>query len=809
MSQAEDLLNSLSETVIEHKHQVPDSDTYFIIDPYTRQIENTNYKKTVLMRGDHNSERFTFELPRYVDGHDMSLCNRVIVHFDNVGDSIENINSDVAYTDDLRLNPDNPETVICSWLIRREATQIVGILSFSLQYLCVEEDEITYEWNTDSCDDIEVRKSKQNGEAAITKYTNVLEQWRSQLFGSADSVIANITAEGQTQLNNITAEGESRVSAITTEGKTQLDSITAEGQSQVAAVKETSATEQEAIETKGSETLASIPEDYTEVYNMANEAMRTKADGVVLEAEGNAITLTDASDDYLRGLNLYGNTTQVTTTGAQLLDIPDAESKTDRGLTQVIADGVCLVSGTANNTASFNLTLAGAYSSTATLFTLDAGTYTATDCILSTYDGTTRTAYTNTFTLTSPIDITWVSTRSYGATEVVYEVTHPMLNSGGTTLPWEPYTGGVASPNPDYPQDLVSIENPTTYIYGKNLFPIQETSSYGITATPQADGSLLYEGTATGSMWAVYQDCPLHESTTYTITVLTSNKTEKGSIVQLFDKFDAIVNTWHIDKDEYTQTFEGEAGGKVRWSIGVEPGDVVSTSVKLMVNVGDTAMEWEPYVAEQVFAIPHVIPGIPVTSGGNYTDSDGQQWVCDEVDFERGVYIQRCETRSYDGSDIGWTLGERDESTGTVGIFYIGIPNSKNNGAAVCSHFPWGQNANVHSNLFDTYHRQVRFNAVDFNYGVDDWKAQLVKWHQNGTPLTVTVQLSEPIETPLSEAEIKAYKALKTNYPNTTIFNDSGAQMKVKYNADTKIYISKTVEAGVSDAVEDVLNDAY
>ena len=33
---------------------------------------------------------------------------------------------------------------------------------------------------------------------------------------------------------------------------------------------------------------------------------------------------------------------------------------------------------------------------------------------------------------------------------------------------------------------------------------------------------------------------------------------------------------------------------------------------------------------------PNGLPGIPVTSGGNYTDSTGQHWVCDEVDLERG-----------------------------------------------------------------------------------------------------------------------------------------------------------------------------
>lgn len=38
---------------------------------------------------------------------------------------------------------------------------------------------------------------------------------------------------------------------------------------------------------------------------------------------------------------------------------------------------------------------------------------------------------------------------------------------------------------------------------------------------------------------------------------------------------------------------------------------------------------------------PNGLPGIPVTSGGSYTDQSGQQWVCDEVDLERGVKVQR------------------------------------------------------------------------------------------------------------------------------------------------------------------------
>ena len=43
---------------------------------------------------------------------------------------------------------------------------------------------------------------------------------------------------------------------------------------------------------------------------------------------------------------------------------------------------------------------------------------------------------------------------------------------------------------------------------------------------------------------------------------------------------------------------------------------------------------YSPY-REQLLTLPtpNGLPGIPVTSGGNYTDENGQQWICDEVDL--------------------------------------------------------------------------------------------------------------------------------------------------------------------------------
>ena len=68
-------------------------------------------------------------------------------------------------------------------------------------------------------------------------------------------------------------------------------------------------------------------------------------------------------------------------------------------------------------------------------------------------------------------------------------------------------------------------------------------------------------------------------------------------------------------------------------------------------ELGTTATAYSPY-REQLLTLPtpNGLPGIPVTSGGNYTDSTGQQWICDEVDLERGVRVQRIDKSAFDAT---------------------------------------------------------------------------------------------------------------------------------------------------------------
>lgn len=73
----------------------------------------------------------------------------------------------------------------------------------------------------------------------------------------------------------------------------------------------------------------------------------------------------------------------------------------------------------------------------------------------------------------------------------------------------------------------------------------------------------------------------------------------------------------------------------------------------ITVTIGDGADERQTITLQT----PNGLPGIPVTSGGNYTDPGGQQWVCDEVDLERGVKVQRVDKAAFDNTK---TLAEQN-----------------------------------------------------------------------------------------------------------------------------------------------------
>lgn len=171
---------------MKHIHSVYDTDSHFSISPITRAIKNESSKKTTVMQYDHNSERFTFEMPREIEGHDMTLCNRVKLHYINVASDKSGQSKSFYVIDDLQISQEDESVVICSWLISRNATMYAGSLNFLLCFECLsDEGDVTYAWNTDIFKGISVSNGIFNDvEEVIEPYNDVLVQWKNDIYNT-------------------------------------------------------------------------------------------------------------------------------------------------------------------------------------------------------------------------------------------------------------------------------------------------------------------------------------------------------------------------------------------------------------------------------------------------------------------------------------------------------------------------------------------------------------------------------------------------------------------------------------------------
>ena len=176
-------MDVLTERVVKlsHIHDVYDTDNKFIVDGVSRSIKNASTSKTMVMQFDHNSEVFTFEVPRYIEGHDMSECNRVEVHYLNIDTVTKQENEGIYLVNDLTVNADDENKLTCSWLISQSATQLVGNLNFLLRFICLTDDVIDYVWNTAIFSGIYVSKGIYNSDIVAEQYIDTIKAWENRL----------------------------------------------------------------------------------------------------------------------------------------------------------------------------------------------------------------------------------------------------------------------------------------------------------------------------------------------------------------------------------------------------------------------------------------------------------------------------------------------------------------------------------------------------------------------------------------------------------------------------------------------------
>ena len=794
-----------------HTDIVIDSDAYFEIDPITRSIKNMTPSKISVMQNDHNSERFTFSIPRYVEGHDMMTSDKVEVHYINVDSTTKEQTTGIYEMPDLKIESGDTEKVTCSWLLSHNATKYAGKLTFLVRFVCFVGDttEIDYAWNTAIFDGISVGQGLDVSDETLDEYADIIEAWKKELEAQIHVWIDDsVASQGDLQQIQTNKENIETLTADQNELKTRVDNLLASETEDGELIDVRVGYDGKTYDTAGEavrEQIKDLNKKHTEDIERItlSEADIDELQGamIVSTVEGESIHVTDSAKARFKGLKLFGKTNQKRSSGKN--KIPAKYSISSEGTTNGVSykvneDGTITLNGTSTTATTITII------NPAAAFSLESG---KEYCLGGSPSGASGTKYymilqttdyltsinnvTTPKTFTAPEQSWYLYIRIESGITLNNVVFKPQIEEGSSATEYEPPSGGIVTPTPDTPSDMNNIcadGSAEVGVYGKNLLPIKVTkpSTYaGITYTPQDNGTITVNGTANSDEDSVFhfvhKDNPLTlKKGTYYIS-----GSEGGSETTYRILIYAVDWTLLAENTDTPKSFTLDKDTDVFVYIWVARGLTIDKTFKPMIST--TIADFEPYKEPQTIQVTteNGLPGIPVTTGGNYTDADGQQWVCDEIDLARGVCVQKIGTVELDAStdEYWYTIN----ATGGV-LFAYAIQNAIANGSSkslLCSHYipTISETYNKTSNGCYFYDKTFRVSHLGIET-IDDFKDWL-----SDNPIQVKYILAEPIETPLTDEEIEACKALHTNRLTTTIFNDENAWMSADYVADAKTYI--------------------
>lgn len=193
----------------------------------------------------------------------------------------------------------------------------------------------------------------------------------------------------------------------------------------------------------------------------------------------------DSDNGKIQDMMLYGKSEQFTTIGKNILKIKDG-TQTLRGVTVTAKDGVVTLKGTATESGWAVLTVDS--------FVLD-GTYILSSNISSNIRVLVASKSFKTVleqgksatlenTEASKVCFTITGGETYDISNILIQI-----EKGSVATSYEPYTGGIPSPNPSYPQEIKSVVNPTVKLSNEDGTQFETvTLPYTLNAIPVSSG---------------------------------------------------------------------------------------------------------------------------------------------------------------------------------------------------------------------------------------------------------------------------------------------------------------------------------
>lgn len=761
MTEAEKLLQETKSAVVAETQ----TEDICVIDSDLRIIDIPEQFKVLGVESDKDVKVMQFRIPKTYKGTDLSAFT-ISVNYQNARGT-----KGRYIVTDKKVSGDQIEF---SWTVGKTATVYRGDTRFIVCMRLTDSDGVI--------------KKEFNTTLATMTVLEGLEVDDPVIEQEEKDIIAQL-------LQIVDDKSKEAVQAVTEEGTKQIKAVQAAAQ-EIAA-------DREQIKTNKA--------DITDLR-------QTKAGAIISSAKGEHIAVGDSAGAFFEGLKLYGKTEQVQTKGYQLFDASKIPTKAAYGATITNnGDGSFTISGSGNLTGNILIQYALTNEEAKKLFKAGRVTLKGDKTNPFIYlkfnnaAGTIKELQTIGADSARYLDLTSEHINSEGfqaslgiygnsGSAIVPGTVKPMVYQDGDGT-WEPFSDGKASPSMEYKQDPESVGdggNIELGVFGKNLCPISSMTD----RKDNASGSIRLTDMPICEKYTLSCNVTKYKDDTRTQTRITivlrySDGTNK--------EFRSSCDTDNSERDgvkrfkTVTATLDKHKkliGITIRTlDYSIYEGTLHAIAENIQMECGSGATDFVPYqdLRSTPLSTPNGLPGLPVDSGGNYTDESGQQWVCDEMDFKRGKYVQRIEKLVLNGNEE-WAL----QSINGYGIanFTTAIPKSIGSGNVfvLSSHFREQKTVIAETKDGDgifltTINLFLRFKKEQIST-VTDLKAWLKE-----NPVTVIYGLAYPIETDIPEETMTAYRNLYTNYPSTVIQNDSGAGMEVEYVADTKQFILDQIKA--------------
>lgn len=612
----------------------------------------------------------------------------------------------------------------------------------------------------------DVQADREAVEQTVSEFGQTAQDALTAIGQAQNTAVSAVTEEGQKQATTVQEAGTQAVNEVDTAKTAAVGAVTAEGDKQVGRVREAAA---EIVADR-----EQIQQNQADIATLTDKT-NTLAPGIVLDARGKQIIISDASEQPFVGLNVYGKSTQVKTTGVNLANGMDNVYKKEQSGQQKPNYCYCwgyslgggplildkpLKAGT--YTFSFySDTPASVYLAKAPYVTGQFIQYSVNQKVTGDIkNGLQR--YFCPFQLTDERDLIGIYSEGYTT------CFGGMINFGDKPLPYEPYTGGKPSPSPEYPQKIVSAGDNgkiEVEVFGTNICPVSSETTNFMTFTK------VYPGVP-------YSICAKQSiPTMLNIMIVEENDTSAKNPIEVFNNLQFVKGVI---------TFEPTKTGYVYVNSHKE------TEYSGVCIYAGTLLEYqyEPYKPAQTLTLqtPDGLPGIPVKSGGNYTDSAGQQWVCDEIDLSRGERVRRIDIFER----VTFTIHPNYEVEGSQ-LFRSGIKINDDELSGI--QLPCMCNKMMKAPTVLIENKTGFYAAYGRIFARIKDVSDADTFNQMMADNVFLVQRPDPIITPLSPEEIAAYKSLQLYSPNTIITNDAGCEMSLTYTVDTKKYVDKKIAA--------------